>query len=309
MSEPSTEELELASLLGRVMSAPLAPLREHGAKLEKGLSSAVSESNKSSQLISSGLDSISQNQKRVMSALADLEELPEQLQQLASHFEKMREATVTVDQVHTVLERHAREQNALTEQGQDKIQEAFAQQQQGLVALNAQIIQANDQQSLQLQERFEQADVHLGQVLQERTQALEDKLTACVLRIQLIGSHLVKLQNASLTADQVMLLLEAQANTQQVLLKQDQEQVQAGLRQNLQGVAALESHFNQVNTALSAQLQERLEHVELRIGQQLQLVTQCHGQQIGRTFKWMVTLGVLNLVGLVACVVWIVLQH
>jgi len=309
MSEPSTEELELASLLGRVMSAPLAPLREHGAKLEKGLSSAVSESSKSSQLISSGLDSISQSQKKVMTALADLEELPEQLQQLASRLEKISGAAVTVDQVHQVLERHAREQHALTEQGQEKILEAFAQQQQGLVALNAQIIQANDQKSLQLQERFEQADAHLGQVLQERTRTLEDKLTACVLRIQLIGSHLVKLQNASLTADQVMQLLEAQTSTQRGVIKQGQEQVQATLRQSLQGVAALESHFNQTSTAVSSQLQEQLQHVELRIGQTLHSLTQRHGQHLGKTFKWMVTLGVLNLVGLVACVVWMVLHH
>lgn len=309
MSEPSTEELELASLLGRVMSAPLAPLREHGAKLEKGLSSAVSESSKSSQLISSSLDSISHSQKRIVSALADLEELPEQLQQLARHLEKIRGAALTVDQVHQLLERHAREQHVLTEQGQEKIQEAFGQQQQGLVALNAQIIKAKDEQSLQLQERFEQSDSHLGQVLEDRTQTLENKLTACAQRIQLIGGHLAKLQNASLTADQVKQLLEAETSAQQGVIKQGQEQVQATLRQNLQGVAALESHFNRVSTAMSSQLQERLEHVELRLGQEVHSLTQCHSQQLSKTFKWVFALGVMNLAGLVACAVWIALQH
>jgi tetrahydromethanopterin S-methyltransferase subunit G len=312
MSELNTEELELATLLGRVMSAPLAPLREHGAKLEKGLSNAASESTKSSLLISSSLDSISQSQKKLMSVLVELKELPEQLQQLASRLESMREAAVTVEQMEQMqrlLERHAREQHSLTEHGLKNAQEAFFQQQQSLVALNAQINLANDQQSLLLQEQFERADAHLSQVLKERTQALEEKQIACVLRIQLIGSHLVKLQNTSLTADQVTRLLEVQARTQQELNKQEHEQVQASLRQNLQGVTELQSRFKQATTDVSAQLQEQLAHVELNLGLQLQSLTQRHGQQFGRTFKWMVALGVLNLVGLVACMVWVVLHH
>lgn len=70
----------------------------------------VRENSKSSQLISSSLDGISQSKKRIVSALAELEELPEQAQQHASHLEKIRGAAVTLCQVHELLERHVHEQ-------------------------------------------------------------------------------------------------------------------------------------------------------------------------------------------------------
>jgi CRISPR/Cas system CSM-associated protein Csm2 small subunit len=291
------------------MSVPLEPLHKQSAKIAMDLSGAVKENSRSSQLISSSLDGISQSQKKIVNALAELEELPDHVQQLSNHLEKMRGAAVTLEQVRDSLEHHAREQRVLTEQDQENILEAFGQQQQDLVTLNVQLTQLKDEHILQLQERFEQSESRLVQVFQDHTQALEDKLNASALRILHIGGHLAKLKSASLTSDQVKQLLKAEADIQQRLIAQGQEQVQATLSQNLHGVAAVGSQVNQASSALNSKLQERLENVELRLGQELRALAQSQNQQLSNAFKWLVALGVLNLAGLMAGAVWILAKY
>ena len=309
MSEPSTDEVELASLLTRVMSAPLAPLREHGAKLEKDLKAATDKNSSSSQMLHSSLDSINLSQKKVMSKLGELEELLKPIDLIASQLSSLRDTVLSADQLRQSLEIHARDQKMLIERGQEHVQATLRQQQEYLVELDSRVAQSKNDLWLQLQERFDRSDLQFTEALHEHVQVLDSKLMACAQRISHIGSHLSKLQSTALTTEQIQHLLEIQASVQRVLVEQGNEQVQASLRQSRQSVDSLDAQVVQVKTDLRSHLQDRFDLSNQQLGQALDLLAQRQDRQLNKSFKWLMTLGVLNLMGLAACAAWIILQR
>ncbi|HHS7807698.1 MULTISPECIES: hypothetical protein [Pseudomonas] len=309
MSEPSTDEVELASLLTRVMSAPLAPLREHGAKLEKDLKAATDKNSSSSQMLHSSLDSINLSQKKVMSKLGELEELLKPIDLIASHLGSLRDTVLSADQLQQSLEIHARDQKMLIEHGQEHVKATLRQQQEHLVELDNRVAQSKNDLWLQLQERLDRSDLQATEGLREHVQVLEDKLLACAQRISNIGSHLAKLQSKALTTEQVQDLLEIQASAQRVLVEQGHKQVQASLRHSRQSVDSLDAQVAQVKTDLRSHFQDRFDLSDQQLGRALDLLGERQDRQLSKSFKWLMTLGVLNLMGLAACAVWIILQR
>lgn len=298
MSKLSTDEHELNLLMARVMSAPLAPLRDQGAKLEKGLSSVADESSKSTSLISTSLDDLKQSQKKLVTKLADLEELPEQLQGVANQVEKLREAAVIVDQLPQLLERHSIAQQAMAEQELAQVLEVLSQHLQSLATLEARVIQAVNQCSGQLQERFEHAESQLGRVLQERAESLDDKLISCARHIHLLSSQSAKLQATVLSTDQLPPLLEVQARAQRTLIEQGQQQ----------SVATFDIQLTQLKKDLDLQWQDRLDDVQRQLSEAIQALAQGQGQRLSKSFKWLLVLGLLNVMGLAGCAAWMVLR-
>ncbi|MCO8161821.1 hypothetical protein NJC38_06580 [Pseudomonas sp. 21LCFQ010] len=305
MSKNNTDEAELSALMSRVLSAPLAPLRDDNTQLQKDLSQAATANNALGQRILGGLDTLTLAQSKMGSVIANLEELPDKTQDLADQLEELKSVVSTSEELKQLLKNQLRAQHVLGQQGHKRILTKLSDHQEAVDSLGGLIVENIAKNATQLLSRIAEIDAQLAQSMR----GLEGAIGSVAQCGESVVAHLDGIQGAALTLAQVQQALENQAQAIRSQSVQNQDQIISELREGQKTQALLVSELSNLITNLGRQLHEGFQRSNVQADQALSILDQRQQIRSSQSFKWLLTLGVLNTLGVVACVAWLIVQR